>query len=161
VLATPITVNVTLTVLALPLPQPVTLTSSASYGRGAVAPGELITIKGTQLGPSTAVSFKVNAQGGVDPTWAACKCCSITSPARRSTSRPRKSTRSCRTRLRARLSTNIVVVYQNQQSAPIQQIVATSRRAFFTVNTTARPWRGGEPEGTINGLSGVLRLPEA
>ncbi len=71
--ATPVTIAVSLTVVAQPTPQPQTITSNASNLSGPIAPGELITIKGTQLGPSTpanGVLFSVNAQGGVNNTLA-------------------------------------------------------------------------------------------
>src|SRR6185503_2795501 len=47
-------------------PQPLTVTNNASNQPGPIAPGELITIKGTLLGPTTPVSYSVNAQGTVD-----------------------------------------------------------------------------------------------
>ena len=68
-----ITVNVTLTVTAAPVPQPTLILNSASISAAAVAPGELITIKGTNLGPASPANgtvFKLNAQGTVDSTLA-------------------------------------------------------------------------------------------
>lgn len=71
VLANAAIVNVTLNISAAPVPQPATISTSAvSNGFGAIAPGELITIKGTNLGPATPAFFKVNAQGTVDSTLA-------------------------------------------------------------------------------------------
>jgi len=51
--STPVTIPVSLTVLAQATPQPQTITNNASNLSGPIAPGELITIKGTQLGPAT------------------------------------------------------------------------------------------------------------
>ncbi len=59
----PTIVNVTLTVAATPVPQPSTITSGAGNTPGAVAPGEFITIKGANLGPTTPASFTLNGQG--------------------------------------------------------------------------------------------------
>jgi len=46
------------------------VTNAASSAPGAIAPGEMITIKGTGLGPATGVSFALNSSGGVDKTLA-------------------------------------------------------------------------------------------
>jgi uncharacterized protein (TIGR03437 family) len=47
------------------------ITNAASSAPGAIAPGEMITIKGSGLGPANGVSFTVNpVTGGVDTTLA-------------------------------------------------------------------------------------------
>lgn len=68
VLAQPLVVNVTFAVQPQPQPVALTVTNAASGQAGVISPGELITIKGTLLGPATGVSFGLNAQGGVDST---------------------------------------------------------------------------------------------
>lgn len=73
VLANPIILNVTLNITAAPIPQPVQILNSASNSAAAVAPGELITIKGNGLGPAspaTGTSFSINSRGTVDPILA-------------------------------------------------------------------------------------------
>jgi uncharacterized protein (TIGR03437 family) len=47
----PLTINVTYVVTAIPTPAPTTVQNGGSFQSGAVAPGEIITIKGTNLGP--------------------------------------------------------------------------------------------------------------
>jgi uncharacterized protein (TIGR03437 family) len=60
---------VTVNVNASAVPAPTTvLNSSIATSIGAIAPGELIAILGTNLGPATPVSFTVNAQGTVNST---------------------------------------------------------------------------------------------
>jgi uncharacterized protein (TIGR03437 family) len=49
---TPLTLAVNLTVAAVPSPVLVSIKNSASYSTGAVAPGELVTIFGTNVGPA-------------------------------------------------------------------------------------------------------------
>jgi uncharacterized protein (TIGR03437 family) len=44
--------------------------NAASSSAGAIAPGEIVAIKGSGLGPATGVSFSVNAAGMVDTTLA-------------------------------------------------------------------------------------------
>jgi uncharacterized protein (TIGR03437 family) len=46
------------------------ITSAASSAPGAIAPGEMIAIKGAGLGPPTGMSFALNSSGGVDRTLA-------------------------------------------------------------------------------------------
>jgi uncharacterized protein (TIGR03437 family) len=61
-----ITVNVSLFVSASSTPQPFIIGNSASGVGVQLSPGEIITIKGSGLGPGNGVSFTVNAQGGVN-----------------------------------------------------------------------------------------------
>ena len=44
-------INVTYTVTALPTPAPTAVTNAGSFLPGAIAPGEIITIRGTNMGP--------------------------------------------------------------------------------------------------------------
>lgn len=46
------------------------VTNSASGASGAVAPGELVTITGSLLGPSTGVSYMLDSTGAIPPTLA-------------------------------------------------------------------------------------------
>ena len=66
----PQTISVSLTVsAAVPSVVITSLTNSASGAAGAIAPGEIITIKGSGLGPATGVSFSVDPNTGkVDST---------------------------------------------------------------------------------------------
>jgi len=68
----PQTIQVTLTIIAAPNTVTVTsVTNAASGEAGAISPGEIITIKGSGLGPATGVSFSVNpSSGNVDATLA-------------------------------------------------------------------------------------------
>lgn len=56
----PQTINVTYNVSAIPRPAPTTVVNGGSLQPGAVAPGEIITISGINLGPATGVSPPVN-----------------------------------------------------------------------------------------------------
>jgi uncharacterized protein (TIGR03437 family) len=61
------TVTVTLTVTA-PLPTITQLSNGASYASGAISPGEIITIFGTGLGPTTPLGLTLTSQGTVATT---------------------------------------------------------------------------------------------
>jgi uncharacterized protein (TIGR03437 family) len=63
----PQTVVVTLTVTAVATPVISVVGNGASFTPGPVSPGELVTIVGTNLGPATPASFKLNAVGTIDP----------------------------------------------------------------------------------------------
>jgi uncharacterized protein (TIGR03437 family) len=61
----PLTIAVTLTVTD-PGPVIATVTNAASYAQGAVAPGEIVTIFGSGIGPSTLVNMHITDSGTVD-----------------------------------------------------------------------------------------------
>lgn len=62
------TVNVTLTVTAAGPPSITSVVNAANNQPGAVAPGELITIYGTGIGPITAVGLQLTSNGMVSTT---------------------------------------------------------------------------------------------
>jgi len=70
--ATPTTIPVTLTVSAAPPPTPVVqgITNAASYITGGVAPGEIVTIFGTSIGPATPANAQLTSTGTVATTIA-------------------------------------------------------------------------------------------
>jgi len=138
VLANPIVVNVTFTVAALPVPQPVTIASNASGVSGAIAPGGLLTIKGTLLGPTTAASFRVNSQGGVDSTLSGVQVLFDNIPGTPIYVSATQINVIAPYEIGGRLSVNVVVVYQDQQSPPIQQIVASVAPGIYTDNFTGQ-----------------------
>ena len=61
------TINVSLSIQA-PLPTITSLTNAASFLRGAISPGEMITLFGTDLGPSTAVTAQIDSSGKLATT---------------------------------------------------------------------------------------------
>jgi uncharacterized protein (TIGR03437 family) len=63
----PLTVTVTLTVAMVAAPGPAAVVNAASFAAGPIAPGELVSISGTNLGPATPTSFRMNANGLIDP----------------------------------------------------------------------------------------------
>jgi len=58
-------INVTLSVTAPPPPMLTTVVNAATQQPGAISPGEIITIYGTNVGPTTAVSLTLLANGKV------------------------------------------------------------------------------------------------
>ncbi len=67
----PQTISVTLGVAGTAQPLSISHVSNSATGlQGPVAPGELVSIMGTGLGPTAGVSFSVNSMGAVDSTLA-------------------------------------------------------------------------------------------
>lgn len=62
------TINVTLNVAALPAPAITSVVNAATQQPGAISPGELITIYGTNLGPAQPVGLQLTASGSVATT---------------------------------------------------------------------------------------------
>jgi uncharacterized protein (TIGR03437 family) len=159
VLTNPILVNVTFTLLTAPTPLPSTITNSGSGGFGSIAPGELIAIKGTLLGPPTpaaGTTFTLNPQGGVDATLAGVQVFfdgiagipTYVSPTQINVIVPYE--------IAGRTSTNITVRYQGVQSAAIPQVVAPIAPSVYTLNATGQGQAAavnltGSTAGTING----------
>jgi uncharacterized protein (TIGR03437 family) len=66
----PLTIPVTVTVAAAVAPRVTTVRNAASYSPGAVAPGEIVYIEGTNIGPAALTTLTVNSQGLVNTTLA-------------------------------------------------------------------------------------------
>ena len=66
--AAPLTINVTLTVAPAPAPSITSIVNAATQQPGALSPGELVTIYGTNLGPTPAASLQLTAAGTVPTT---------------------------------------------------------------------------------------------
>jgi uncharacterized protein (TIGR03437 family) len=152
----PITVNVTVTVTGVPVPQPSSISNSASGVFGVIAPGELITIKGTNLGPTTGVSFSpvgntVNSTlSGVQvlfdnipgtPTYVSATQINVVVPYE----------------IAGRTTTNIMVSNQNQLSAGISQSLAGQAPGIYTFSATGAGQAAVlNQNGTYNGPSAGL-----
>jgi uncharacterized protein (TIGR03437 family) len=133
---TAITVQVTVTVTGVPIPQPTSISNSANGGFGAIAPGELITIKGTGIGPSTSATFTLaagntvsNLLSGVQvlfdgipgtPTYVSATQINVVVPYE----------------IAGRATTNVVVSYQQVQSSAILQNVASQAPGIYTFSAT-------------------------
>jgi uncharacterized protein (TIGR03437 family) len=158
--SSPITVNVTLTVSQTPNPQPTTVTSNASNVAGPIAPGELITIKGALLGPTTAVLFGLNAQGNVNNTLAGVQVTFDGIPGTPIYVSAGQINVTAPWEIAGRLSTNIVVSYNGSASPPLQARVADTAPAFYTLNSTGSGQAAAlNQNGTFNGPPGSNTVP--
>ena len=121
---TAITIQVTVTVTGVPVPQPSTISNSGSGAFGAIAPGELITIKGTNIGPATATSFSVGPGGTVSGTLAGVQVLFDTIPGTPTYVSASQINVIVPYEIAGRSTTTVTVLYQSQQSAGISQLVA-------------------------------------
>jgi uncharacterized protein (TIGR03437 family) len=144
------TVTVSLIVTASPAPVVNMVANSASVREGAVAPGEIVAITGTSLGPSTGVSFTLTPQGTVPTTL------SNVSVTFDSTAAPLLYVSSTQInaivpyQIAGKAMTKMVVKVNGIQSAPVQLEVAGTSPAIFSTNET------GNGQGAILNQNGTL-----
>jgi uncharacterized protein (TIGR03437 family) len=148
------TLNVVLTVTAPAAPVPVTVANSASLAPGFVAPGEIISIFGSGLGPATpanGTSFILNSQGGVDPTLAGVQVLFngkagtpiFVSATQINVIVPYE--------IAGQATTSMVVQYLGISSAAFNLSVAVQAPGIYTVNSAGLQTAALNQNGTING----------
>lgn len=155
VLAQPINIQVTLTVQARPAPLPTVVTNSASNLAGAVAPGEILAIKGTLLGPTTGVSFQLNQQGTYDTTLAGVRVLFSGIPGIPTFVRADQVNVVAPFEIAGRLTVLVVVENNGVASAPIEVRVADVAPAIYTASSTGQG-QGAirNQDNSINGAPG-------
>lgn len=148
--ATPITIPVTFTITATPLPLPTTVTNAASGQAGPISPGELITIKGSLLGPASPAVFKLNSSGGVDPLLSGTRVLFNGTPGTILYTSATQINAIVPYEVASLSTLNMVVEFQGQQSAPIGLRVADTAPGIFTVMAT------GSGQGSILNQNSTL-----
>ena len=148
-----ITVPVTITVTGVPAPQPSTISNSASGSFGAIAPGELITIKGVNLGPSTSTSFSVGPGGTVSNTLAGVMVMFDTNPGTPIYVSASQINVIVPYEIAGRATTTVTVIYQSQTSAGISQLVASQAPGIYTFSAT------GAGQASVLNQNGTLNGP--
>jgi uncharacterized protein (TIGR03437 family) len=151
----PVTVPVTLTVTGTPAPQLVSISNSASGGFGFIAPGELITIKGINLGPSTAANFSVAPGGTVSNTLSNVQVLFDTIPGTPIYVSSSQINVIVPYDIAGRATTNVTVSFNNQASAGIPQNVANQAPGIFTDSST------GLGQASVVNQNGTLNGPAA
>src|SRR6202035_3322276 len=99
-----------------------------------IAPGELITVKGSNLGPATPVNFTINSQGRLDSTLGGVQVLFDNIPGTPYYVSATQINVTVPYEIAGRLSTNITVTFQGQTSAAVQQVVQSAAPAIFTLN---------------------------
>jgi uncharacterized protein (TIGR03437 family) len=152
-------VTVTLNILAPAVPQPATISNSGSLQFGAIAPGELITIQGTLLGPATpaaGTSFTVNSQGTVSSTLAGVQVMFDNTPGTPTYVSATVINVIVPYEVTGRTSTNITVLYNGIQSGSIPQNVVSIAPSIYTLNGNGLGQAAAYnvSDGKINGPAG-------
>jgi uncharacterized protein (TIGR03437 family) len=153
----PQTILVTLTVNAAAATVIVTsVTNSASGAAGAIAPGEIITIKGNGLGPTPGVSFSVDPNSGkVASTLSGTRVLfgSLVAPITYTSTNQINAIVPYEVAGQSQLV--MTVQYQGVASAGTTLQVANSAPGVFTFNSTGSGQAvAANQDGSFNGLSG-------
>jgi uncharacterized protein (TIGR03437 family) len=133
---TAIVVPVSVTVTGVPVPQPMSIANSASQQFGPIAVGELITIKGTNIGPATPATFTVEAGGTVSNMLSGVQVTFDGNPGTPTYVSATQINVIVPYEIAGRASTNVVVSYQGQLSAPIPENVASQAPGIYTFSAT-------------------------
>lgn len=150
---TAISVPVTLTVTGVPPPQLFSISNSASGAFGNIAPGELITIKGTNLGPTSATSFSVGSGGTLSSTLAGVQVLFDTIPGTPIYVSPTQINVIVPYEIAGRATTSVTVTYSGQVSGAIPQTVANQAPGIFTDSSN------GAGQASVLNQNGTLNGP--
>lgn len=137
----PQTVVVTLNVAAVATPALTVVGNGASFAPGPVSPGELVTIVGTNLGPATPVSFRLNAVGVIDPILSETQVLFDSLPGIVLYTSQTQINVVVPYGVFGRLSTRVTVSYRGQVSSSLELRVADAAPGIFSI--------GGSTQGAI------------
>jgi uncharacterized protein (TIGR03437 family) len=148
----PQTINVTYTVTAIPSPLPTSIVNAGSNVPGAIAPGEVITIYGNNIGPPTPASGAANASGFFETTLSDTRVLfdGIPSPLTYVSSGQINAV--VPYEIAGRASTTLVVQYKNTPSSSISLRVADSAPGIFVLNVAGQGAILNQ-NGTVNGVA--------
>lgn len=147
------TVPVTLTVTPPPGPTPVLIYNGATGLAGSVAPGEILSIRGSLLGPATAASFTVGPDGKVPTQLSGTRVLFDTIPA------PILYTSAGQINLVVPygiggFGTNVVVEYNGVQSSPMSLPISITSPGIFTIDGSGSGQAAViNSDGTVNSIT--------
>ena len=129
------TLDVTLLVSA-PLPTVARITNAASYGEGAVAPGELVVLFGSFMGPNELVTLKLDATGHVMKNLSDMRVLfsGIEAPVVYTSANQVSAV--VPYAMAGRTTTSVQVDYRGVRSNSVTLDVATTAPGIFTVNSS-------------------------
>jgi len=141
--AASVTVNLTVTQITV---TPTAITNAASYGAGAVSPGENIVLFGTSIGPPTLTYGTLTTDGTSLSTSAGSTQVLFDGvPAPVVYAWYKQTSVMVPYEVAGRPTTSVVVVYQGVQSAPLQYTVIAAAPGIYTQN-----YSGTGPGAIIN-----------
>jgi uncharacterized protein (TIGR03437 family) len=131
----PLTINVSLAVAGLPLPVPMEILSAASITPGPVAPGQIIAIKGANMGPATGVEPALPVPGAPYPTTVAdTQVLFDGNPAPLLYVSASQINAAVPYTIAGRLSTRVQISYRGTASTPIELRVAEAAPGIFAAS---------------------------
>jgi uncharacterized protein (TIGR03437 family) len=129
------------------------IVNAASFQQGAVSPGEIVTIFGSALGPSSLVGSHVNAGGALDPMIGATRVLFDGFPAAMIYTSSQQVSAIVPYELYGRTSTTtqVQVEYQSVPSTPVTLNVVPSAPAIFTFSSSGQgPAAALNQDGSYN-----------
>ena len=126
---------------------------AASFRGGAVAPGEIVTIFGSNIGPATLATLKLDAQGKVATDLNTARVLFDGVPAPMIYTLSGQNSVIVPYSVAGRGSTQVVVEYQGRQSPPVSLAVAAAAPGLFSANSS------GTGPGAILNQNGSLNTP--
>jgi uncharacterized protein (TIGR03437 family) len=148
-----ISVSLVVTGSAVPTVTISSITNSATSVPGPVAPGELFTIKGTNLGPAAGISFSVNAAGMVNTTLGGTQVMVGTVAAPILYSSATQVNAIVPYEVAGQPQVTIEVQYQGGAATQAVQVLSASPGAFTLDASGSGPVAAANQDGSINGPS--------
>jgi uncharacterized protein (TIGR03437 family) len=148
------TLNVVLSVVAPAAPVPNTIKNSASLAAGFIAPGEIVSIFGTNLGPAlpaNGTTFTLNNQGGVDPTLAGVQVLFNGKAGTPIYVSANQINVIVPYEVAGQATTSMVVQYLGIPSAPFNLSVAVQAPGIYTINSAGLQAAALNQNGSVNG----------
>lgn len=134
----PVTVNVTLTVTALVVGPIGAVVNGASWVAGPIAPGEIITLGGTNIGPVTPAGLRLTPAGLVDTTLAETRVLFDGIPAPLIYVSRNQINCVVPYGIAGRVTTRVQVEYQGVRSDALELRVADTAPGIFTLDASGR-----------------------
>ena len=150
----PQVINVTLTVGAAIVPAVAAVVNAASSAPGVIAPGEIVTIYGTNIGPATLANYVVNANGSFATTVADTTVFFDNVPAPIIYARSDQTSVVVPFEVAGRPTVNVTIRRAGQTSASLNLRVVDYAPGMFTLN------QQGFGQGAIVNQNGVVNGPQ-
>ncbi len=145
-------VNVSLTVSA-PLPTISSVTNAASFSSGSIAPGEIVTIFGTDMGPTPAAGLALNSDGTVSTSIGGVQVYVNGTAAPMVYASGTQISAVVPYELAPFKSASVILKYQGQSSNGVTLPVSTTQPGIFTLNSS------GTGPGAIVNQNGSVNSP--
>jgi uncharacterized protein (TIGR03437 family) len=146
----PVTVPVTL-IVQQSAPVLNAVVNAANFQAGALSPGEIVTVFGSNIGPSGLVGSHVNSRGALDSILGTTRIYFDDVPAPLIYSSNQQASAIVPYEVAGKATTRVQVEYLGTRSAPIAFFVVASAPAFFTFSSSGQgPAAALNEDGSVN-----------